>query len=347
MPTNSAAWMTSKAGPLEVKEAPYTPPKDNEIVIKNGAAAINPVDWFLLAKGTDLFPWVSYPSILGSDLAGEVVEVGSAITRFNVGDRVLGMALAMGKTDSPGSFQAYSHVLENLAAPIPSSLSYESAAVLPLGLSTAACGLFQKHYLGLQHPTVPPKPTGQTVLIWSGASSVGSNGIQLAVAAGYEVITTCSPKNNDYVATLGASQAFDYNSPTVVQDIVAALKGKSMAGAYAIGNVAAANNGVSCVTQCIEIVEKSDGNKFVATAMHIPEGLDTSVVGCKFVFGSDLKDNEVGHAVYGEFLGKALAEGAYRCAPEPLVVGKGLEAVQAAFEVAKKGVSAKKVVVSL
>ena len=68
---------------------------------------------------------------------------------------------------------------------------------------------------------------------------------------------------------------------------------------------------------------------------------------CKFVFGSDLKDNEVGHAVYGEFLGKALAEAVYRCAPEPLVVGKGLEAMQTAFDVAQEGVSAKKVVVSL
>ena len=338
--------MTARGGPLEVKEAPYTSPAANEIVVKNGAVAINPVDWFLVARGTDLFPWVGYPSILGSDLAGEVVEVGSAITRFKVGDRVVGMALALGKPDSPGAFQAYSHVLENLAAKIPDSLAYENAAVLPLGVSTAACGLFQKHFLGLQHPTVPPKPTGKTLVMWSGASSVGANGIQLAVAAGYEVITTCSPKNNDFVKKLGASQAFDYKSPTVVQDIIAALKGKDCAGAFAIGNVHAQGNGIGCVEQCTEIVDKSEGNKFVASVAFIPEGFK-SPVECKFVFGSDLKDNEVGNAVYGEFLGKALAEGLYQCAPRAEVVGKGLEHVQTAFEAAQGEISAKKIVVTL
>jgi hypothetical protein len=67
----------------------------------------------------------------------------------------------------------------------------------------------------------------------------------------------------------------------------------------------------------------------------------------KFIFGSDLMANEVGNAVYRDFPPAALAQGVYVAAPEPLIVGKGMEYIQEAFGVSKKGVSAKKVVVTL
>ena len=70
-------------------------------------------------------------------------------------------------------------------------------------------------------------------------------------------------------------------------------------------------------------------------------------VGNNFIFGTDLMANEVGKAVYEDFLGDALKEGKYKAAPEPMVVGKGLESIQSAFDVNKEGVSAKKVVVTL
>ena len=95
--------------------------------------------------------------------------------------------------------------------------------MLPLAVSTAACGLFQADQLSLAHPSAKPEPAGRTLLVWGGSSSVGSNAIQLAVAAGYEVIATASPRNFGYVTNLGASRVFDYNSPEVVADIVAAL----------------------------------------------------------------------------------------------------------------------------
>lgn len=106
MPSNKAAWATEAGKPLNIKSAPFTSPAANEIVIKNGAVAINPVDWFIQSKGVDPFPGMTIPCILGSDVAGEVVEVGSAVTRFKPGDRVLGFA--MGSThmkSSEGAFQ--------------------------------------------------------------------------------------------------------------------------------------------------------------------------------------------------------------------------------------------------
>ena len=348
MPSNTAAWLTAaKANPLEVKSAPYTSPHENEIVVRNGAVAINPVDWAIQDMGETLFSWIKYPTVLGADVAGEVVEVGSAVSRFKTGDRVLGHAV--GLTDNEASesgFQAYTVLLADMASPIPSTLSYESAAVLPLGLSTAACGLFQKDYLALQYPSVDPKPTGKALLVWGGSTSVGSNGIQLAVAAGYEVITTASSKNFDYVKKLGASQAFDYNSASIVDELIDACKGKNIAGALVIGNVLAAGNGAAAAAACLEVVDKSKGNKFVALAMRVPENLPSGV-GAKFIFSSSLKDNEVSAVVYGDFLPQALAEGKYIAAPDSHVIGMGLEHIQAAFDVQKKGVSAKKVVVAL
>ena len=341
MPSNAAAWLTApKARPLEIKSASYTPPGENEIVVKNGAIALNPVDWARQAMGDALFSWTTYPCILGSDVAGEVVEVGKSVTRFKTGDRVTGLALGLtSNRPDEGAFQAYTVLPAHLTSPIPKSLSFESASVIPLGISTAACGLFQKEYLALQFPSTPPKKsTGETVLIWGGSTSVGSNAIQLAVAAGYEVITTASPKNFDYVKKLGASEAFDYKDETVVADIINALKGKTSAGALAIGNGSA--------DPCIEIIEKSEGKKFVALA-NPPSGEPPAGVGVKFIFGSDLKDNEVGPAVWVDFLPKALETGSFIAAPDTQILGKSLESIQDAMDVMMKGMSATKAVISL
>lgn len=317
--------------------------------------------------GTMMFSWIKYPFIFGLDVAGEVVEIGPDVTRFKVGDRILGHANGTDqKYNSPahGAFQLYTVLLVSAASPIPSAMSYESAAVLPLGLSTAACGLFQKDQLGLQYPSASPKATGKTLLVWGGSTSVGCNAIQLAVAAGYEVITTCSPKNFAYVKKLGASQAFDYNSKTVVNDIIRAFEGKTTAGAISIGARAAEN--------CLDVLDKCKGNRFISMASYpVPHPLPkkfvllsimasyisgmaniwvkskTRGIRTDFIFGSSLLYNEVGKAIYVDFLPKALAEGAYIAAPDPHVVGKGLEYIQAGYDLQRKGVSAKKVVISL
>ena len=308
---------------------------------------------------------------MGSDVAGEVVEVGKDVdgARFKVGDRVLGNCVGMDKRSnkaSEGGFQQYTVLRTNLASPIPAHMSYEQACVIPLGLSTAACGLFMKDQLALQLPSVSPKPTGKTVVVWGGSTSVGCNAIQLTKSAGYEVITTCSPKNFEYMKKLGASYAFDYNDPSTIKKIIDLLKNKTCAGAFAIG--------FGSESACISIIGASKGRKFVAQASppvdiyNFPSGIlgiigvimraiwftlkdtvksKTRGVGMKMIFGTDLMVNEVGAAVYNDFLPVALAEGQFLPAPEPLVVGKGLEHIQEATNLNKKGVSAKKVVVSL
>ncbi|KAH7378560.1 zinc-binding dehydrogenase [Cadophora sp. MPI-SDFR-AT-0126] len=369
MPENMAAWAVVKGRPLEIKSAPYPTPKSNEIVVRNHSVAINPVDWLLLNNGSMILKWLKYPVILGSDLAGEVVAVGSDVKRFKVGERILSFALGITKSsmdNRQGAFQLYPIIREDMASPIPDSMSYEEASVLPLGMSTAACGLYHKDHLALQQPSTSAKSIGKTVLIWGGSTSVGSCAIQLAAASGYKVITTCSPRNFTYVKRLGASQPFDYNSPTVVQDIIAAFKGDESAGALSIGKGA--------VEKCLDILAKCKGSKMVAMTSYAvqPNEIPVSIIGfiplalplakanlnimwkrwmrgleTSFVSGSALEGNEVRKAVYVDFLPEALRQGKVVPSPEPLIVGKGLGKIHEAFGLQKRGVSAKKVVVSL
>lgn len=87
------------------------------------------------------------------------------------------------------------------------------------------------------------------------------------------------------------------------------------------------------------------GNKFVASASPLNVGVPDGVQS-KFIFGNDLKDNEVGR-IWREYLPAAHAQGRYRNVPEPEVVGSGLESIQKAVDIQSRGVSTKKVVVTL
>ena len=261
MRSNQAAWIDAARGPLTVRDAPTGQPGPGQVLIRNHAVAVNPVDWIIQVAGGLAYRWLTYPAVLGSDVACEIVAVGGDVTRFRVGERVLAHVVGTDKdanTSTQGAFQYYSVALEQLTSSIPDSLSYERASVLPLAVSTAACGLFQTDFLGLRHPSVTAEPTGETVLVWGGSTSVGSQAIQLAVAAGYEVITTASPHNFDYVTSLGAAQVFDYHSDTVINDIIAVFAGKTLAGAIAFGQTSA--------DACVRIVAKCHGRKFVALA---------------------------------------------------------------------------------
>lgn len=201
MPSNKAAVLTATKAPLEIKEVPYPTPNENEIIVKNRAVAINPVDWFQQEMGPEVIPFLKYPAILGYDVAGEVETLGSGVTKFKVGDRVAGLVQQ--------GFQEHVLLSEHMVTTIPSSVAFEQAAALPMGVSVATKALFHKNFLALDLPSASSSLKGETILIWGGSTSVGSNVIQLAVAAGYEVITTASPGRFEYVRGLGASQVFD------------------------------------------------------------------------------------------------------------------------------------------
>lgn len=120
---------------------------------------------------------LKYPTILGTDVSGTIVQLGSNVTRFKIGQRVIGHCdhVVTGNPSHAG-FQRFSTCREILVAKIPDTLPLANAAVLPLSISTAATGLFK--LLALPFPELDPKPTGKTILIWGGSSSVGASAIQ-------------------------------------------------------------------------------------------------------------------------------------------------------------------------
>jgi NADPH:quinone reductase-like Zn-dependent oxidoreductase len=372
MSENRALWIKAKRAPFVVGPAPYTAPRAGEIVVRVRAVAVNPMDRLQQTMGDIFTPWTRYPFVAGSDVAGEVVEVGSDVARFRVGDRVVGYAAGSDKQRNraaEGAFQNYVVLLAHMTSPLPDAVSFEAASVIPLGVSTAACGLFQKDFLALDPPSAAPAPTGKTLIIWGGSTSVGSNAIQLAVAAGYDVVATSSPRNFDYLKRLGAREAFDYRSKTVISDIVRALRGREIAGALAIGQGSAA--------ACVEIAGACRGNRFVAMAtpptswdgvpagrsrmFHLVPAIVRMLVGnvalsrkarrggvrTKMIWGSALIANEVGPMIFEAFLPTALAEARFVAAPDPMVVGAGLAEIPVALERQRQGVSATKLVVTL
>ncbi|KAI3115503.1 hypothetical protein CBS147333_1003 [Penicillium roqueforti] len=372
-PFNQAAWLTAKSGrPLKIGIAPFTPPSAHQIVVKNGAVAVNTVEWTKKLMGNMMSPWVKYPFVLGNDCAGEVVQVGDMVSRIKVGDRVLAHALSMDPAvnkSSEGAFQIYTVIRDNMVTVIPDWLSYEEACVIPLGLSTAATALFHRDFLSLNLPGTPPG-TGQewlpeVVLVWGGSTSVGCSAIQLAAAAGYEVIATCSPKNFEYVSNLGACAVFDYRDKATIQQIVELLGNKKVVGAIAVGD--------DSTDACIEVLAKTNGSKFVARACFPPpkriisttfqlfravaasvrSNIKTFIkakrsgVKTKFISGTSAAHNEVGAMVYDHFLPGALATGVFVAAPKPRIVGKGLSQIQLAMDCHMRGEAAQKAVVSL
>lgn len=331
-----AAWQPEPGAALNIETVDETMPGENEIAVRNAALAINPADWLLQAQS--IGDWMQYPMILGNDVAGEVVAVGSGVMRFAVGDRVLGQAVGCW-TNSPakGGFQTRTILDTNMASPIPNGMEYTDACVLPAGVGTAACGLFQSDQLGLDHPRMGAEKTGKTVLVWGGASSVGSCAIQLAVGAGYEVVTTASPKNVDALKALGASDVIDYRRDDLIDAVVAAFDGRTLAGAiFTVGDTG----------PCYDAVSRIEGNRAITSTLPVPEDKPETVTATQ-IFGITLKDNEVGKAIYEDYLPEALRKGSFLPAPAPRIVGEGLDVLQAALDAQKAGVSAEKIIVTL
>lgn len=137
---NTAVWQTGKVKtPLVVKTAPHTKPREHEIVIRNYAITVNPIDWIVRDLGNLIFPWIKYPSVLGWDVDGKIVELGpGASERFKIGDRVFGLAVGKDKDrNSPaeGALQSTTVLTDSLCSPIAEQMSFEKAVVIPLGIS--------------------------------------------------------------------------------------------------------------------------------------------------------------------------------------------------------------------
>lgn len=341
---NKAAWILEfKGRPLKIDSAPYTKPGPGQLVIKNAAFAINPVDWKVQENG---FLMQKFPNILGSDVAGHVQEVGEGVTRFKPGDRVISYAIGLPKDNNPtlAGFQLYTVVEVAITCHISDSMAFENAVVHPLAITTAAEGLYEPYHLALPFPAAAGKQTSQQqkkcLLVWGGASSVGSTAIQLAVASGLDVITTASARSAPSVKALGAKVVVDYNSPSMTDALVSAVKSFGGQSTF-VGIYDAIGQG-----GWQEVLQKLGGGR-VAIVLPFSEEVPPDVTLSQVWAGVLVDHPEVADAVWRDFVPEALETGRLRPRADPMVIPGGLEKVQEGMDLLRQGVSAPKVVVTL
>lgn len=197
-------------------------PQDSQSLVRVQYSGINPCDLNFFYMGMNSY-------VAGFELSGTVEQVGPT-SPFKVGDAVCGLSpVTIPKPSIFGSHQELAIVEANLLFALPPGLTSKDASAITLVSQTATDALFNG--LGFGFPAINmtgTDPTGHPILIWGGASSVGSVAIQMAKTAGFSPIyTTASSKNHAALEKLGATQCFDYKAPSISDDIqaVAAAQG--------------------------------------------------------------------------------------------------------------------------
>ncbi|MGH6807965.1 MAG: NADP-dependent oxidoreductase [Ensifer adhaerens] len=190
-------WRVHQFGPpdvmqLEVSDTPQ--PGANEVIVKVNAAGVGPWDGWIRA-GNSALPQ-PLPLILGSDISGEVVAVGEAVTSFKVGDDVYGVT----NKRFCGGYAQYAVASASMLDHKPASIGHVAAASLPVIAVTAWQALFDQ--AGLER--------GQTVLIHGSAGNVGAYAVQFAREAGLRTVCTASSGDIDTVVALGGETVIDY-----------------------------------------------------------------------------------------------------------------------------------------
>lgn len=182
---------------FSVEEVPVPSIADDEVLVRVHAAGVNWADWSMTV-GTPSVMRLGYgfraprQGIRGSDVAGSVVEAGSAVTGFGVDDAVFGWCT--------GAFAEYVAVpAEHLIAK-PAGLSYEAAAGLPM----AGCAALQA-----VRDVAEIEPRAR-VLVVGASGGIGSLAVQIAKAYGADVTGVCSTTNLEFVKSLGADRVIDY-----------------------------------------------------------------------------------------------------------------------------------------
>lgn len=202
------AIICTKYGPpnvLQLQNIEKPTPKKNEVLVKIHATSVSTGDCRIRGFNSPLLFWIPMriilgfrkprKPILGVELSGEIEDIGTDVTQFKKGDQVFALTEL-----NLGGYAEYTCVHESgLIALKPTNVTYEEAAVIPFG-GTSALHFLKKGQI----------KKGQRVLIYGASGSVGTAAIQLAKYFGATVTAICSSSNFELVTALGADNVIDY-----------------------------------------------------------------------------------------------------------------------------------------
>jgi len=179
-----------KDGVIAIQDVPVPEPGAGQVRVRVRAASVNPVDWKLASRAAP-----GATSTPGRDFAGVIDAVGPSVTKWKVGDAVIGVGVT-------GSYAEYALATPDAIAAKPAKMSFAEAAGLGVVAETAWRAMV----------TIGNVQKGQKVLIHGGAGGVGSVAVQMAKARGAYVIATASARNHDFLKSLGADETIDYKA---------------------------------------------------------------------------------------------------------------------------------------
>lgn len=184
---------------LELREIERPRIGEHEVLVRVRAAGVNPADWAVMSG----LPYIARPvyglrrpkiGVRGTDVAGHVAAVGSAVTRFAVGDEVFGA--------STGSYAQYAAASEDELALKPTNLTFEQAATVPMAGLVALQAIRDQGNVR----------AGQQVLINGASGGIGTFAVQIAKAFGAEVTAVVSTRNLALMGSIGADHVIDYTT---------------------------------------------------------------------------------------------------------------------------------------
>src|SRR5690554_6897158 len=190
---------------FEILDIPTPKPGVDEVLVKVMATSVNPLD-FQVRRG-DYKNELQLPVITGHDVSGVIVEIGTGVKNFKVGDEVYYTPEIF---NGNGSYAEYHVAKESIIGIKPKNVSHLEAATFPLAAGTAWEMLYTRAQLKIN----------QTILIHGGAGGVGIPTVQIAKAMGGVVFTTAKKVHHEFLLEMGADYAIDFENENYIDAIL-------------------------------------------------------------------------------------------------------------------------------
>ncbi|KAI2480255.1 oxidoreductase domain containing protein [Pyrenophora tritici-repentis] len=215
--THRVAFMNGPGKDLEVATSDALQVGPNEVLIRNHAVALQPLDTKMLLAGYGPATKLNYPAVLGTGGAGVIQAVGEDVDGFSVGDSVVFDTKAYVDVEQNRRTGTWQEVVACSAKSVAKigDIAFEQAVLVDFPLQTAVAALHV--FLGMGKPGSGNRE--EKVLIWGAGGAVGSYAVQYAKQVGYTVVVTASSRDNERQQKLGVTHVVDYRAADVVDKL--------------------------------------------------------------------------------------------------------------------------------